>query len=169
VADAQQGSAGNVPHAGGLNHNRGGGDLRQSAGYQSRLSWVTNPSSVARQGTIAGTQVRPSSSSDPILIGRKSIDRATSSAVGQSVSGMGCLIGLANFHMSDGHFNILECTGRARLERKRPRLPCSTSEPSECKRGRLRSSRAAFRSLSLPVRTLAVLNYLMNRLGESFD
>jgi hypothetical protein len=31
--------------------------------YQSRLSWVTNPSSVARQGTIAGTQVRLSSAS----------------------------------------------------------------------------------------------------------
>ena len=31
--------------------------------YQSRLSGVTNPDSVARQGTIAGTQVRAESES----------------------------------------------------------------------------------------------------------
>ena len=31
---------------------------RAKRSYQSRLSGVTNPVSVARQGTIAGTQVR---------------------------------------------------------------------------------------------------------------
>ena len=37
--------------------------------YQSRTSGVTRPSSVARQGTIAGTHVRLLASTDPILIG----------------------------------------------------------------------------------------------------
>jgi len=37
--------------------------------YQSRTSRVTTPSSVARHGTIAGTQVRCSSVTLPIRIG----------------------------------------------------------------------------------------------------
>src|SRR5438105_2795447 len=78
--------------------------------YQSRLSCVTNPSSVARQGTIAGTQVRLESVTGPTRIGRNISDRELSAAVGQRVSGIGCLIGLANFHMRED-FNM-ECQNR---------------------------------------------------------
>src|SRR2546425_5332871 len=67
--------------------------------YQSRFAWVTKPSSVARQGTIAGTQVRLSRLTGPMAIGWKRSDREASSAPGQRASGMGCLIGLENFHI----------------------------------------------------------------------
>src|SRR5262249_37026166 len=50
--------------------------------YQSRTSLVTNPSSVARHGTIAGTQVRSASTRRPAASGENSSDAAASSAVG---------------------------------------------------------------------------------------
>ncbi len=56
---------------------------RAKRSYQARFWSVTKPSSVARHGTIAGTQVRVSSGIRPIEIGLKSRDRAASSRVGQ--------------------------------------------------------------------------------------
>jgi hypothetical protein len=47
------------------------------------FSPVTKPSAVARQGTIAGTQVRLSSRIRPIETGLNRSDRAASSRVGQ--------------------------------------------------------------------------------------
>jgi hypothetical protein len=82
---------------------------------------VTKPSSVARQGTIAGTQVRLSIVNDPILIGWNKSDRATASAVGQRASGIGCLIGFGNFHISRSLYHgesYLECAGKAKRRRR---------------------------------------------------
>ena len=64
---------------------------RAKRSYHARTSGVTNPSSVARHGTIAGTQVRSRSSSRPERRGLNQSDRAASSAVGGCVGGMGCL------------------------------------------------------------------------------
>src|SRR6266446_1481182 len=60
---------------------------------------VTDPSSVARQGTIAGTQVRFSSMTEPTLTGVNSRDRSASSAVGQRASGIACLTGFSGCHI----------------------------------------------------------------------
>ena len=60
---------------------------------------MTKPSSVARQGTIAGTQVRSASSTGPNRIGRKSGEPAASSAVGQRASGSSCLMRSGGFHI----------------------------------------------------------------------
>ena len=59
------------------------GRPRANRSYHSRFASVTKPSSVARHGTIAGTQVRLASSIDPIVIGLKSRDCVASSRVGQ--------------------------------------------------------------------------------------
>jgi hypothetical protein len=60
---------------------------------------VTKPSSVARQGTIAGTQVRLETITGPILIGRKSKDWLASAADGHRVSGIVWRMGFKNFHI----------------------------------------------------------------------
>ena len=52
--------------------------------YQSSTSGVTNPSEVARHGTIAGTHVRCSSSIEPTVIGLNSMEASAASAVGHS-------------------------------------------------------------------------------------
>src|SRR5262249_34423688 len=58
--------------------------------YHSRTSGVTKPSAVARQGTIAGTQVRSAAVRDrPIRIGENQRARAASSRVGQRAGGSG--------------------------------------------------------------------------------
>jgi len=59
--------------------------------YQSITSGVAKPSSVARQGTIAGTQARVRASNAPTRSGENRRLRAASSAVGQRVGRMGCL------------------------------------------------------------------------------
>ena len=58
--------------------------------YQSSTSGVTKPSSVARHGTIAGTQVRSATVSGPMRAGENQRERAASSAVGQRVAGGRC-------------------------------------------------------------------------------
>ena len=50
--------------------------------YQARIASETNPSSVARHGTMTGTQVRCSTLSRPIERGEKSSERSASSRVG---------------------------------------------------------------------------------------
>ena len=79
---------------------------RANRPYQARFSSVTNPSSVARHGTIAGTQVRLSSSMRPIAIGLKSRECVASSRVGQRPG--------AGFH-------LMRCGGRHIV---RASLPC---------------------------------------------
>src|SRR6185369_7930943 len=75
--------------------------------YQSRFCCVTKPSSVARHGTIAGTHVRLRASSFPMRIGLNNSERAASSALGQRVSSILCLIGRANFHILGTDYTIL--------------------------------------------------------------
>ncbi len=72
---------------------------RAKRSYHARTSGVTSPSSVARQGTMAGTQVRSARSSRPSWSGLNQSDRATSSAVGGCVSGMTCLTKGSGCHM----------------------------------------------------------------------
>ena len=72
--------------------------------YQSSTSSVTMPSSVARQGTIAGTHVRSSSLKRPATSGENRRDLAASSAVGQRASGSGCLMVSGGCHMSERYF-----------------------------------------------------------------
>ena len=60
VADSQQRSARHVADARGLD-NDAPGRPRAKRSYQASTFGVTKPSSVARQGTIAGTQVRAQS------------------------------------------------------------------------------------------------------------
>src|SRR3954466_11255491 len=67
--------------------------------YHSRFSRVTKPSSVARQGTIAGTHVRLSSSTAPTRTGLNRSERAASAAVGQRVSGIVCLTAGSGCHI----------------------------------------------------------------------
>src|SRR5437867_2138965 len=58
--------------------------------YQASTSSVTNPSSVARQGTIAGTHVRSAATRRvPSVIGENQRERAASSRVGQRAGGSG--------------------------------------------------------------------------------
>ena len=59
------------------------GQPRAKRAYQSRLSGVTKPLSVARQGTMAGTQALDSSCSAWWESGENSIDRAASTVEGQ--------------------------------------------------------------------------------------
>ena len=59
------------------------GRPRAKRAYQPSTSGVTSPSAVARQGTIAGTQVRVSSIDDPTAIGWNSRARAASARSGQ--------------------------------------------------------------------------------------
>ena len=69
--------------------------------YQSSTSWVTNPSSVARQGTIAGTQLLSRSSSpEASRRGENIREVRASSAVGLRRTGSGCLIRGDGFHMA---------------------------------------------------------------------
>ena len=58
--------------------------------YQSSTSSVTKPSSVARQGTMAGTHERESARTGPSWTGENHRDRAASSRVGQTARGSGC-------------------------------------------------------------------------------
>ena len=55
--------------------------------YHSSTSGVTRPSSVARQGTIAGTHVRSATPSPPMRAGENQRERAASSAVGHRAAG----------------------------------------------------------------------------------
>ena len=73
---------------------------RAKRSYHASTSGVTNPSSVARQGTMAGTQVRSPSSSRPERRGLNQSDRAASSAVGGWVGGMGCLTKGSGCHIT---------------------------------------------------------------------
>jgi hypothetical protein len=59
------------------------GRPRAKRSYHSMFSSVTKPSSVARQGTMAGTQVRLSSCIRPTETGLNRSERAASSRVGQ--------------------------------------------------------------------------------------
>ena len=66
------------------------GRPRANRPYQSSTSGVAKPSSVERQGTMAGTQVRCSATSRrPSRTGEKSREAAASSSVGQRGSGRG--------------------------------------------------------------------------------
>jgi hypothetical protein len=73
---------------------------RADRSYHASTSGVTNPSSVARHGTIAGTQVRSFSSSRPQRRGLNQSERAASSAVGGFVLGMGYLVKGSGCHMA---------------------------------------------------------------------
>ena len=55
---------------------------RAKRSYQSMISSVTKPSSVARHGTIAGTQVRCASATGPMSTGENRRDAAASAADG---------------------------------------------------------------------------------------
>src|SRR6201999_3063448 len=59
------------------------GRPRAKHSYHSNTSRVTNPSSLARHGTIAGTQVRCSREIGPTWMGEKSLAAAASAALGQ--------------------------------------------------------------------------------------
>ena len=74
---------------------------RANRSYQARTSGVTSPSSVARQGTIAGTQVRSRRSSRPDRRGLNHSDCAAVSALGGSVGGIGCLTKGLGCHMAE--------------------------------------------------------------------
>ncbi len=67
--------------------------------YQSSTAGVTNPSSVARHGTMAGTQVRSASVNRPTDIGENSSDRAASSTPGERAMGSACLTRGDGFHI----------------------------------------------------------------------
>ena len=68
--------------------------------YQSSTSRVTAPSSLARHGTMAGTQVRVRSRSGPTRSGEKSRLARASSAVGQRASSTGWRLRAARFEPS---------------------------------------------------------------------
>ena len=68
--------------------------------YQSTTSSVTMPSSVARHGTMAGTQVRELSVRGPTATVEKSLEAAASSALGQFTTGSACLIRSGGCHIS---------------------------------------------------------------------
>jgi len=57
---------------------------------------------------MAGTQVRLSIVIGPILMGWNRSESLISPAVGQRVSGIGCLIGFANFHISGVEFSSFD-------------------------------------------------------------
>src|SRR5580658_7883932 len=59
------------------------GAPRAKRSYQASTSGVTKPSSVARQGTIAGTHVRSARVKGPTRIGENQREEAASSRVGQ--------------------------------------------------------------------------------------
>ncbi len=67
------------------------GRPRAKRSYQSSTASVTSPSSVARHGTMAGTQVRCSSRIGPSWTGLNQRERAASSAVGQRPGSGACL------------------------------------------------------------------------------
>ena len=67
--------------------------------YHSSMFGVTRPSSVARQGTIAGTHVRLSSVVDPTVIGVNSSDRAASVSTGQLAGRIECRTGCSGCHI----------------------------------------------------------------------
>ena len=65
------------------------GRPRANRAYQSSTSDVTSPSSVARQGTMAGTQVRVRAVTGPSWIGWNQRASAAARRVGHVVSGSG--------------------------------------------------------------------------------
>ena len=74
---------------------------RAKRSYQASTSGVTNPSSVARQGTIAGTQVRSARSRRPVCSGLNQREAVASSAVGGRVGGIGCLTKGSGCHIAE--------------------------------------------------------------------
>jgi len=70
--------------------------------YQSITSGVTKPSSVARHGTIAGTQVRSRAVWEPIAMGEKRCELAASAAVGQVTTGSACFRRSRGCHICAG-------------------------------------------------------------------
>ena len=60
---------------------------------------MTKPSSVARQGTIAGTQVRSARRTGPTSTGWNQRASAAVAAVGQAGSGSACRMRSGGFHM----------------------------------------------------------------------
>src|SRR5690349_21076065 len=68
--------------------------------YQSTTSRVTRPSSVARHGTIAGTQVRDRAVRLPMATGENSRDAVATSAVGQLAIGSANFLRSAGCHMA---------------------------------------------------------------------
>ena len=84
VADPQQGAARDVANAGCLDDNHTGLARARCVRTTASTSSVTSPSSVARHGTIAGTQVRCSSLLEPISMGLNSSEAAASSIDGQT-------------------------------------------------------------------------------------
>ena len=83
--------------------------------YQSITSRVTKPSSVARHGTIAGTQVRAHAVRLPIATGVNRRARAAASADGQCAIGSACFLRSAGCHIPTrgyhGH-RVARCTAR---------------------------------------------------------
>src|ERR1700731_2888100 len=67
--------------------------------YHSNPSGVTNPSSLARQGTIAGTQVRWANVTGPTCTGENSRAAAASAALGQTPPLALCLIRSGGRHI----------------------------------------------------------------------
>src|SRR5450432_1136515 len=62
------------------------GRPRANRSYQARTAGVTSPSSDARHGTIAGTQVRDAKRNDPTMIGWNSWERSISRALGHGAA-----------------------------------------------------------------------------------
>ena len=75
------------------------GRPRAKHSYHSRTSGVTNPSSLARHGTMAGTHVRWFSSRAPTRTGENRRERAASAAVGQRPPFGVCLMRSAGRHI----------------------------------------------------------------------
>ena len=80
---------------------RAPGRPRANRSYQASTSGVTSPSSVARHGTMAGTQVRCSSVSGPTCIGLNHREPAASASVGHRATGISCLMGGSGCHMEE--------------------------------------------------------------------
>src|SRR5271156_1294702 len=97
---------------------RAAGRPRANLSYHASTEGVTSPSSVARHGTMAGTQVRAAKCSDPTVIGRNNCEFSASAAVGHGASSgvylmrsggrqvaMGFVVGY-----DGGGFNFHQCT-----------------------------------------------------------
>jgi hypothetical protein len=111
VADAQERPARHVADAGGLDDDAPRPAVGE-ASYQSMTSGVTRPSSVARQGTIAGTQVRVRAVRPPMARGENSAAARAWSALGQWATGRSCLRRSGGCHMRAGVTRAARRRGR---------------------------------------------------------
>src|SRR5580704_14964924 len=76
------------------------GRPRAKRSYQASTDGVTSPSSEARHGTMAGTQVRDANRSEPTMIGWNSCDCPASKEVGQGACSGAYLIRSGGRHVA---------------------------------------------------------------------